>query len=97
MAAATYAVSANLNFQNTVRAISSSIELSTNTEDYPARIDYDDASIASAVVYDPTGVYAFVALETSREVAIVDAYANARTVPNRRWQGSTRIGHIGWW
>jgi len=63
-----------LNFQNTVRAISSRINLTANTEDYPARIDHDNSSVASAVVHDRLGVYMFVALETSREVAVVDAH-----------------------
>lgn len=64
----------NLNFQNTVRAISSAIDLNTNTEVYANRIDYDDSGVASAVVFGPKGNYIFVALETSREVAVVDAY-----------------------
>ena len=44
------------------------------TEDAAARIDHDNASLASAVAFDPRGVYMFVALETSREVAVVDAH-----------------------
>jgi YVTN family beta-propeller protein len=64
----------NLNFQNTVRAISSRIALDTSSEDLGARIDHDNSSVASAVAYDPRGVYMFVALETSREVAVVDAH-----------------------
>jgi hypothetical protein len=64
----------NLDFQNTVRAISSRIDLATNSETLNARIDLDNASLASAVAYDPLGVYMFVALETSREIAVVDAH-----------------------
>jgi YVTN family beta-propeller protein len=64
----------NLDFQNTVRAISSRIALNTLTEDYAARIDHDNASMASNSAYDPNGVYLFVALETSREVAVIDAH-----------------------
>ena len=64
----------SLNFQSTVRAISSRIDLSTNTEDYAARLDHDNSSVASAVAFDKYGVYMFVALETSREVAVVDAH-----------------------
>jgi YVTN family beta-propeller protein len=63
-----------LNFQNTVRAISSRIDLATNQETLAARIDHDNASVASAAVFDPNGIYLFVALETSREVAVVDAH-----------------------
>ena len=64
----------NLNHQNTVRAISSRIDLGTNLESFGSRIDYDNASLASAVAFDRYGVYMFVALETSREVAVVDAH-----------------------
>jgi YVTN family beta-propeller protein len=66
----------NLNFQNTVRAISSRIDLSTSVEDLGARVDHDNSSVASAAAYDPRGVYLFVALETSREVAVVDAHGH---------------------
>jgi len=63
----------NLNFQNTVRAISSRIDMATLTEDLPRRIDHDNASIGSAALFHPSGVYLFVALETSRQVAVVNA------------------------
>ncbi len=63
-----------LNFQNTVRAISSRIDLVAGAEDYPHRIDHDNAGVASAIAYDRLGIYLFVALETSRQVAVVDAY-----------------------
>ncbi|MFO1327800.1 MAG: AbfB domain-containing protein [Rubrivivax sp.] len=61
-----------LNFQNTVRAISSRIELGTLAETLAMRVDHDNASVASAAAFDPTGSYLFVALETSRQVAVVD-------------------------
>ena len=64
-----------LNFQNTVRAISSRIDLAANSEDLASRIDHDNASVATAAVYEPRGVYLFVALETSREVAVLDAFS----------------------
>jgi large repetitive protein len=64
----------NLNHQNTVRAIASRIDLSTNSENFGARVDLDNASMASAAAFDPQGVLLFVALETSREVAVVDAH-----------------------
>jgi len=68
----------NLNFQNTVRAISSRIDLQAGVEDYAERIDHDNSGVASAVLYDRNGVYMFVALETSREIEVVDAYAGAK-------------------
>ena len=61
-----------LDFQNTVRSISSRLDLTANTEDYAARVDHDNSGLASAAVYHPNGVYVFVALETSREVAVID-------------------------
>jgi YVTN family beta-propeller protein len=66
--------STGLSFQNTVRAISSRVDLVAGAEDYAARIDHDNSGVASAIAYDSHGVYLFVALETSREVAVVDAY-----------------------
>ena len=67
----------NLNHQNTVRAISSRIDLGSDSEVFAARIDHDNASLASAGAFDPYGVFLFVALETSREVAVVDAQGRA--------------------
>jgi YVTN family beta-propeller protein len=66
----------NLNFQSTVRAISSRLDLAAGVEDSAARIDHDNSSVGSAVAFDPRGIYVFVALETSREVAVVDAHAH---------------------
>ncbi len=63
-----------LNFQSTVRAVSSRIALAAGTEDHAARIDHDNASVASAAIFDQRGIYLFVALETSREVAVVSAH-----------------------
>jgi YVTN family beta-propeller protein len=63
-----------LNFQNTVRAISSRIDVAAGSEDYAARIDHDNAGFASAIAFDRLGVYAFVALETSRQVAVIDVH-----------------------
>ncbi len=62
----------NLDFQNTVRAISSRIDLATLAEDHAARVDHDNSSIASAAAFHPSGAYLFVALETSRQVAVLD-------------------------
>lgn len=64
----------DLDFQSTVRAITSRIDLATQSEDAAARIDHDNSSLATAAVYDRLGVYLFVALETSREVAVLDAH-----------------------
>jgi YVTN family beta-propeller protein len=65
---------ANLNHQNTVRAISSRIDMGSLSETPTARVDHDNASMASAAAFGRYGVFLFVALETSREVAVVDAH-----------------------
>ncbi|WP_022979551.1 AbfB domain-containing protein [Ideonella sp. B508-1] len=65
-----------LNFQNTVRAISSKIDLSAMAETLAARVDHDNSSLGTAAVFHPSGAYLFVALETSRQVAVVDAIGN---------------------
>lgn len=62
-----------LDFQNTVRAVSSRIDLVAHAEDLPARIDHDNSSLASALAFHPSGSYLFAALETSRQVAVLDA------------------------
>ncbi len=67
----------NLDFQNTVRAISSRIDMSTLAEDYPGRIDHDNSSLGSGAAFHPTGAYLFVALQTSRQIAVVDPVSKA--------------------
>ncbi|TDU73324.1 YVTN family beta-propeller protein [Prosthecobacter fusiformis] len=62
-----------LNHDQTLRAIASRINLATQAEDTSARLDFDNAGIPSAAAFDPWGGYLFVALESSRSVAIVDA------------------------
>ncbi|WP_447971273.1 putative Ig domain-containing protein [Nitrospira sp. M1] len=64
----------DLNFEHTVRAISSRLDLSTDREDFSARLDHDNAGVGSAGAFDAYGNYYFVALETSREIAVIDAY-----------------------
>jgi len=64
----------DLDFQTTVRAIASRVDLTSKAEDYAARVDLDNSSVASAAAYDASGAYLFVALETSRELAVLDAY-----------------------
>ena len=61
-----------LDFQNTVRAVSSRIDLRSLAEDAAARIDFDDAGVASAGVFHPSGAYLFTVLEASRHLVVVD-------------------------
>ena len=64
----------NLNFEHTVRAISSYINLSNDTEDFLARLDHDNSSLGSAGTFGFYGNYYFVALESSREIAVIDTH-----------------------
>ena len=57
-----------------MRAIGSRIDMASATEDFAARVDFDNAGLASAAAFHPSGIYLFVALETSREVAVMDAH-----------------------
>lgn len=61
-----------LTFETTVRAVSSVVDLGTLTEATAARVDHDNAGVASAAAFHPTGGFLFVALEASRHVAVVD-------------------------
>ncbi|NJM42298.1 MAG: hypothetical protein HC853_16945 [Anaerolineae bacterium] len=81
-----------LNFQNSVRAVVSRIDLSAgnSTDDVNGRVDHDNSSVSSASAFDRYGNYVFTALETSREVAVIDAYGRqevARFVVGRAPQG----------
>ncbi len=67
-----------LAFDQSVRAVSSTIDLSTDTEVLAGRVDHDNASRASAAAFSANGEYLFVTLETAREVAIIDASINAQ-------------------
>src|SRR5690606_25995494 len=62
-----------LDFQNTVRAITSRVDLVTESETPASRIDHDDSGVAAAATFHPSGVYLFVARETGRELAVVHA------------------------
>ncbi len=63
-----------LTHDSTLRAITSRLAMGSETEDYAARIDIDNAGVPSMAVYDASGCYLFVALEASREVAVLDAH-----------------------
>jgi YVTN family beta-propeller protein len=63
---------AGLDFQTSVRAILSRIDLATGKEIPGHRIDIDNTGIAKAIVFHPTGAFMFVALESSREISVVD-------------------------
>jgi len=59
-----------INFDQTVRAVTSRVDLASGSENPGTRIDHDNASVATGAVVTADGRYLFVALETSREVAV---------------------------
>lgn len=62
----------DLNFQNTVRAIASRVDLTSGLEVLSSRIDVDNSGIVSAGIFHPTGAFLFAALQASREIAVLD-------------------------
>jgi DNA-binding beta-propeller fold protein YncE len=66
-----------LNHENTVRTILSRIAVTGGVEDAGFRVDFNDRDSASAVAFTPLGDTAFVALQGSNRVEIVDAYSGA--------------------
>ena len=66
-----------LNFESSVRTILSRIDLSNGEEDAPFRVDFNNRDSASAVAFSVLGDVAFVALQGSNRLEIVDAYSGA--------------------
>jgi len=63
-----------LTHDNTVRSITSRIDLATEIEDPTQRIDHDNAGIGSTSIFGRNGNLVFSALEGSRHVAITDVF-----------------------
>ena len=63
-----------LTHDNTVRSITSRIDLGTETEDPDQRSDHDNAGIASTTLFGRHGNFVFSALEGSRHVVVTDVY-----------------------
>jgi cytochrome c peroxidase len=68
-------VGSTLTHDMAIRSIASRIALPGRTEVLDDRIDFDNTGLASAVAFDPNGVFFYVALESSREIAVADAWA----------------------
>ncbi len=83
-----------LTFQNTVRSITSRIDMSTNKEDLAARVDHDNAGRRERRGVSPTGVYLFVALETNRQVSVVDAIDKRELFRFRSGARAARAGDL---
>ena len=67
-----------LTFETTTRTIVSQLDLTANREVLAARRDLDDRAMAVAVAFDPQGRYAFVALQGSNAVDVLDAASGER-------------------
>ncbi|MFK7995098.1 MAG: galactose oxidase-like domain-containing protein [Granulosicoccus sp.] len=63
-------------FDQSVRAITSVIDLDSGQENLGARIDHDNASVASHGAFGPYGLTFFASLEGNRQVALIDASTN---------------------
>ncbi len=61
-------------FETTVRTIVSQIDLTTNSEDLASRIDLDNRSLATAVVFNSLGDFAFIASQASNHIDIRYTY-----------------------
>lgn len=66
-----------LDHQSTVRSVVSSISLGDWSAPWQQRVDLDNASLASAAAFEPLGNYLVVSLETSGELAVIDAHDRA--------------------
>lgn len=64
-----------LNHDQSLRAIASRIDLTTQAEVAVDRVDFDNAGMPSASVFDTWGTYVFTALEANRAVAVIDAWS----------------------
>ena len=64
----------SLNHQNTVRAVASQIRLSDWGHTWQDRVDFDNSGIASGAAFEANGNYLLVTLETSAELAVIDAH-----------------------
>jgi len=63
-----------LTFETTSRSIVSKIDLSTGQEIFDDRLDIDNSSQPSALLFSPYGDYLFVALQGSNEIKIFDGF-----------------------
>jgi MYXO-CTERM domain-containing protein len=63
-----------LTFENTVRSVVASLDLTTGEEQLSARLDFNDRSLPSAAALSPLGDYVFVATEGTNTVEVIDAY-----------------------
>ncbi len=64
----------DLTFETTSRSIVSKIDLATGLEVFAERVDIDNSSQPSALLFSPLGDYLFIALQGSNAVAVFDMF-----------------------
>lgn len=82
-------------FESTVRTGISQIDLATGKEVIGARIDLDNRSMACAVAFNRNGAFAFVATETSNEIAVINAAENVRATAIEPLETGHELGPVG--
>ena len=65
----------SLTHDMSLRSIASRIAIASLSEDLAGRVDYDNASVASAAAFDPSGIFLFTALEGDRQIVVTDSWA----------------------
>ena len=63
-----------LTFENSVRSVVASLDLTTGEEQLSARHDFNDRSLPSAAALSPLGDYVFITTEGTNTVEVIDAY-----------------------
>ncbi|MFT5851062.1 MAG: DNA-binding beta-propeller fold protein YncE [Colwellia sp.] len=69
-----------LDFESTVRAIISQINLENDSELFAEQLDFDDRTLPADAIFSPLGDYIIVALQGNNKVQIRDAYTKARVL-----------------
>lgn len=65
-----------LTFENTVRTGLAQIDLRANQEQRSKRLDFDNRSMANAVIFDPTGQFAYITTGASNHTVVVNTVTN---------------------
>lgn len=61
-----------ITFDQTVRAITSKIDLQSQTESINSRVDHDNSSVVSHAAFDSQGLVLFTSLEGNRQIALIN-------------------------
>ncbi|MGI9203739.1 MAG: Ig-like domain-containing protein [Woeseiaceae bacterium] len=63
-----------LTFESAVRSMAAQLDLTTNSEDLTARVDFDDANLPTDAAYSEFGNHVYVVLQGSNRIEIRDGY-----------------------